>query len=614
MFPTPLPNVAPSKETIQSASNLSGLNQRDFAKLIKNAVFKMTNHWKSGIGELRKAPGSDLEYEVTTGTDAGDALTFLKPWFPGYQVFAYGTVLKVRDTIAGTTIDVKDDFTADVTDGRKYSSYFYVADGNDGDNIGYLKATLAYDTQTANYTVGKILTGATSAARAVIIADADGGTTGTLTLRILSGSFSDGEVIADNNSTPGSAKANGTLAVSWTEIADAPACEILTIIGGNRLGTGNTDTDVSEVHISRVDQLSGVPFALTADWTVATDPDSPFKQTFPDGGEVQAFGELGSQTAVLLDDGKFGFRITQVDVSGTGLVLDTPIDFQNIDFGASSQATSTSQGVIYVNESGVWIMASGGLTKTPYSAVDDRISRPLGREFTKDYTFVGARIVKDDDNELLLIACRDNSSTNNKVLVYHLVKELRGWAVWTKNISCWLKDGKDIYFGSASDTSVSKFDYDLGADNDLEIYTELVLEWNSPSESLVSPKMVSMAGRLGSETQFDFSIDVFDKEWSFSSRIALNGNADTEYSWTTSGVGARLPAVGSGAIGAAAVGGRGVGDGSSLIPSRGQRRLGMSEYLRVRGRLTSFDKSQSVINLFTIFFETAGQAEASNLT
>lgn len=72
-------------------------------------------------------------------------------------------------------------------------------------------STLAYDTQTANFTAGQTLTGASSGATARIQADSDSGATGTLTLTDISGEFIDNEIITDDNGTPGSATANGTL-------------------------------------------------------------------------------------------------------------------------------------------------------------------------------------------------------------------------------------------------------------------------------------------------------------------------------------------------------------------------------------------------------------------
>ena len=73
---------------------------------------------------------------------------------------------------------------------------------------------LAYDGQSANFTVGKTLTGASSGATGVIVADTDGGATGTLVLKNVEGTFLDNEAITDNNTTPGVAVANGAAAVS----------------------------------------------------------------------------------------------------------------------------------------------------------------------------------------------------------------------------------------------------------------------------------------------------------------------------------------------------------------------------------------------------------------
>ncbi len=72
-------------------------------------------------------------------------------------------------------------------------------------------STLNYDTQTANFTAGAVLTGASSGATARIQADSDSGTTGTLTLTDILGEFIDNEIISDDNGTPGSATVNGTL-------------------------------------------------------------------------------------------------------------------------------------------------------------------------------------------------------------------------------------------------------------------------------------------------------------------------------------------------------------------------------------------------------------------
>lgn len=72
-------------------------------------------------------------------------------------------------------------------------------------------STLAYDTQTANFSKGAVLTGASSGATARIQDDSDSGATGTLTLIDIKGEFIDNEIITDDNGSPGSATANGVL-------------------------------------------------------------------------------------------------------------------------------------------------------------------------------------------------------------------------------------------------------------------------------------------------------------------------------------------------------------------------------------------------------------------
>lgn len=76
-------------------------------------------------------------------------------------------------------------------------------------------ATLAYDAQTANFTVGAIVTGAVSGCTARIIGDSDSGATGTLTVRSIvkgaNGFFVDNEALSDGSG--GTATANGTLSV-----------------------------------------------------------------------------------------------------------------------------------------------------------------------------------------------------------------------------------------------------------------------------------------------------------------------------------------------------------------------------------------------------------------
>ncbi len=99
--------------------------------------------------------------------------------------------------------------------------------------------TLAYNTQTGNFTAGLILTGGTSGATATIHSDTDAGTTGTLVLTDISGTFAAAEVITD--SSTGSAT-----------VASAPAA--LSIVGGATAPTYES---------SVINSLPGVYFDIT---------------------------------------------------------------------------------------------------------------------------------------------------------------------------------------------------------------------------------------------------------------------------------------------------------------------------------------------------------------
>jgi hypothetical protein len=72
--------------------------------------------------------------------------------------------------------------------------------------------TLDYDAQTANFTVGRTVQGKLSHAKATIMEDTDGGTTGTLELKKVAGNFIDNEDIEEVGfATPGKAVADGKL-------------------------------------------------------------------------------------------------------------------------------------------------------------------------------------------------------------------------------------------------------------------------------------------------------------------------------------------------------------------------------------------------------------------
>jgi len=122
-------------------------------------------------------------------------------------------------------------------------------------------ATLAYDAQTANFTVGQLVTGGTSGAQGRIIADADGGVTGTLTLHSVTGTFVDNETITDP--LGGSALVNGALvAGSVSVLAQTSHITTETDATWNAVAAAS----VAELEI----QVTGAA-AKTIDWQVRCD-------------------------------------------------------------------------------------------------------------------------------------------------------------------------------------------------------------------------------------------------------------------------------------------------------------------------------------------------------
>jgi hypothetical protein len=80
-------------------------------------------------------------------------------------------------------------------------------------------ATLDYDAQTANFTAGDVVSGATSGATARILAATNSGATGSLTLQDVNGTFLNNEALSDTGA--GAAIVNGTI-THGTATLDTP--------------------------------------------------------------------------------------------------------------------------------------------------------------------------------------------------------------------------------------------------------------------------------------------------------------------------------------------------------------------------------------------------------
>lgn len=122
---------------------------------------------------------------------------------------------------------------------------------------------LPFTAQSANFTAGKTLTGGSSGAKAIILTNTDGGTTGTLRLVGVRGTFTNGETITDDNGTPGSATAGTPAAVTGVS---ATAAEIINGLRSkiDALGLAVTCSDQT-TYLRVVANAAGAWFGLYVD-------------------------------------------------------------------------------------------------------------------------------------------------------------------------------------------------------------------------------------------------------------------------------------------------------------------------------------------------------------
>lgn len=122
---------------------------------------------------------------------------------------------------------------------------------------------LAYDTQTANFTAGLILTGHTSGATGRIVVDTDGGATGTLKLKDIVGLFQDNEIITD--SSTGSATVNGSISDQNAALLSA----VTSLITAREDDAGWAAVFVANGHEIEL-RVTGAT-SKTVEWTVHVD-------------------------------------------------------------------------------------------------------------------------------------------------------------------------------------------------------------------------------------------------------------------------------------------------------------------------------------------------------
>lgn len=491
----------------ESVAGNPQLNNRDNPQIIKNVVRELINYYKSGVGVISKAPGLSLQFEIETGSDAGEPIFRSFEWGQDFDVHFYGTSIAVRDYTSDETHIICDQSLAQAaTDGVAYGDHFFTCNGRDGDCPGVIRAVLDYDAESAPFAVGKILTGGTSGFTAEILAITDAGLTGNIYLGNISGRPEDGEAITD--SATGAATADGALYFEWAEQTHIPKCAVLGIHNGNRLALGDTENDRSEVLLSRVDQESGIPFALAADYTQSnpTLPDEASSIKFKNAGFVKTFGKYSDLIVPVFDHGSAGFSIGQVNADGSGMVQLVEAVYENVDWGGSRAIKSIAEGLIFVNDFGIHIKKPSGSSDEKFSFKDETLTDSLGVDLFSDFDTTDADIVEDRLRSLIIVNARETSTSNNIQIVFQRKTDLKGFSIWHKTLGSLYERGDDIYATDTATTKVYKLDFSRGDDDGDPIGTKIEIECKLPAGSWNRGDSIILEGLFFKDEEIEIAL------------------------------------------------------------------------------------------------------------
>jgi hypothetical protein len=493
---------------------VQGRNTRELSQLLDvNYAQKIQNLLIDANGQLIKRSGLEKLAEVTLTTD----YTLNEQYYGDYKIVGYDTTVSVINEETGAETTIKTDFSGGAPiSGQKYGNYFFVGTGaNYEEKIGRISIVLNYDSQTADFTVGSIVTGGTSGATAIILEDSDSGTSGTLTLGNIVGEFEDDETITDD--AGGSADANGVIGYNYEQITAAPKARIIYAFlapsgstAGTRLFAGNLKDDRASLQYSAVDDGSNPPWD---DWSSDNTVDTGGTYNNRNHGELNTIASLGEQVIVGYESGDAGFRIQTIEIAEVTSKV-TPSDFDNPESGMAKGAITTSLGVFYgVPKSGFFQLITAGSTNVPYSRNSNQISFNLGDDYFDDVNMDNLSIVHDTKRHLVLFSIGKDSELNNIVLAYNT--DTKAWTEHTMNISEFTKRDETLYGSSSVDGRYFKV-FTGNTDDGKSIPTEYVQEVNVLGlDDLFDLWDFKIQARLGEGSQHFIDFQIYNRDGKF---------------------------------------------------------------------------------------------------
>lgn len=303
----------------------------------------------------------------------------LENWFPTQTGARVRGGSSLHATIGSDPVEAMFAYVAGAT------KRFFAADETDVYNITAPASPLqtfglAYDAQTANFTIGQVVTGGTSGATATITDDTDAGATGTLSVQSVSGTFQDDETITDP--LGGSATSNIPSGLTLLD----PVADI----------TGQTSGDYSSAPFETAGGnflyiVNGADFAQLYDgtsWSQITD-EATFGLAYDAQtanftvGQVVTGGTSGATATITADDDQGGTGTLSVQgITGTFQDNETITDplggsaTSNIPGGVTTIQGVAITGVATSSLSHVWVyrnrlyFVQGGSNSVWYLPVD----------------------------------------------------------------------------------------------------------------------------------------------------------------------------------------------------------------------------------------------------
>lgn len=573
-----------------------GVNLRDLPQLLKPEYAQIIrNYIPTAQGGLQKRKGITLLKNASSAT----AITMLEKWTDDIYIFGYGGTKVASYTKSTDTVtDIKTNFNDIVTDGARYSDgYFFVASPKD--KIGRITRTLDYDGQTGNFTAGLIVTGTISGATALILSDADAGATGTLTLANISGTFQNNEALTDTGT--GAAVANGTVTFTYTEITAAPKARHITVVD-TRLIAGNLESDTTAIQYSAVDSGTNPPFT---NWTDSTASTASGTVRYRNAGNVNVITNLGNNIVIGADNGKWAFYIETID-DGAGNLVKVERQVMYREDAGMKAALQTDQGIFYVNSQGLWNLVSIGQDNIKYSDQEVRISDILGDDYFKNANFDDADIAYDNKQGIVLVTYRENSGTNNAVLVFNTsLKAFANFTGW--NLEKFLDDEGTLYGGGSNTAKIWQI-FEGYSDDGNDIWTQFRQELTVGALWTRKELLGQYAqGELSQSSNIRIDFNIYDKEGKYiPDKMTL-----LSFQWTPS-----IGFVKATEYGSASWGGVWGGDvdPSGTIPSFAGYKGRIKNFQRIELEISEHSQTGHTINWVSLLTEEKQPIRIRNLT